>query len=305
MIKGKDLFNFVRSVPFLHIKEADPKRGLIIFKCPVCGEGKSWKSKARGYFAVTKSGGGVFGCHNCGERWSVEEFCEILGLEAPSKGEDVFALSNEIAMAVSTENELSGILGVLDEPDKKPPFGFESIYDSKKALDYVRSRGMSERVYCGWFHRRGNPVIPLVGERCEIFGFQEKVLDDSFPAKYKTLIFSRYKGKYHKIYNYYNKRFGFDEPVYVTEGVFDAGSIMTLGKNAVATLGSSIPSEIMESIGERAVYVPDHDEAGKESAERIKRAFPRISILDYPGEYKDFNEFHLAEPEKALELLTE
>jgi len=298
------LFDFVKSLPFLEIKKTDEKRGLVVFKCPICHEGKSWKTKARGYFVSTPSGRGVFGCHNCGEKWSVEDFCEIVGIEPPFKGEDASAFSIEISEAVSLEKEMmEAARELVDKPDGTSPFNFPSIFSSQKALEYVRSRGIKERAYAGWFHRNGNPVFPLTGENGVLFGFQEKVLDGSFPAKYKTIIFHGFRGVYKKVYGYYGKRFPIESRVYLTEGIFDAASIVSLGGYAVAMLGSSIAFEIVESLGERAVLIPDHDESGERSAEKLIKRFPWLQVMEYSDEYKDFNDFYVAEPEKAAAAL--
>ena len=59
---------FLEYLKKCNVEGIEQKGSKFTFRCPMCGDSATVKSKRRGFLISNMDGGGVIGCHNCGER---------------------------------------------------------------------------------------------------------------------------------------------------------------------------------------------------------------------------------------------
>ena len=105
------------------------------------------------------------------------------------------------------------------------------------------------------------------------------------------------------------------EPVFVVEGEFDALSILDAGGEAVALCSISNTGKLIDFMKEygvnaRLILALDNDEAGEKATRQINEAFKQIKFPFYrnkplPEQYKDANEFFMADKEAFIAWVKE
>lgn len=150
-------------------------------------------------------------------------------------------------------------------------------------------------------------IIPFFNRKGKMFYFQGRAVDDRQP-------------KYLNCKNVRSSQillpFDYDsyEPLYITEGVFDALAIRAVGFNATTTLSCHTSKEQMLQLSQYRgplVCAFDGDEAGLDGM----RSFIRVAywaeredlmLVSVPKPSKDWNEVLIEQgPDKLIEALTE
>lgn len=96
-----------------------------------------------------------------------------------------------------------------------------------------------------------------------------------------------------------NAVYGDDEAVFITEGIFDALSIIEVGNAAIALNSTSNADLLLKTLEDKPtaatlILCLDNDDAGKKAAATLKAGLTRLNIsyvtADINGQYKDPNE---------------
>lgn len=306
---------YINSISSRLQKFKKVKPQLYNFRCPLCGDSKKNKNKARGYFYQIKNNTN-FKCHNCGLNISFNNF--LKQFDSVIYKEYIFE---------KFKDGHTGKNYVTDTPEdifkkvdkEKPTFKkkinmkLPSAFDVQISKRYLYDRAIFDGnfYYVEKFKEWVNTVkptfdnldydddriiIPLVMDS-KLIGFQGRSIHRGY-IKYITIMLNE---EAPKIY-------GFDTidkklPVYVVEGPFDS----TFLNNSVALCGSDGDVACLE--GCDIVYAYDNEPRNKEIVDRVERSIGRgDKVVIWPGgiNQKDINEMVLFghEVQKMVELNT-
>ena len=276
------------------------KPGLYNFRCPLCGDSKKQKSKARGYLYQKKSDLN-YKCHNCG---ASSTFAYLLkGIDEP--------LYNEYVM----ERYKVGLTGkgtVVSNPTINrtvPKFTYSIFKDLPKisdlnishpAREYLTQRKIPEQYYSKFYYaedfnswskstnsyKESRIILPLRTFDGKVFGYQGRSIDKNSNLRYITTILDPE----------YPKIFGLDcvdnaKTVYVTEGPFDS----TFIDNSIAMCGADA-NPISYGISD-CVYIYDNEPRNVEIVSRISRVIEtgeKVVIWPFGIKEKDINDMILS-----------
>jgi transcription elongation factor Elf1 len=272
------------------------KQGLYNFRCPICGDSKTSKNKARGYIYAVKSNTN-FKCHNCGASMSLNSLIKKL---------DVI-LHKQYTLEKFKDGH-TGRNFVADEPKfvfEKPKFAQKIVLplcsEVVVARTYLQNRKIDptkfyfaenfdefvrtfEGVDYSYMGRESRIIIPLFRER-NLIGFQGRSLGPN-KIKYITVMLD---DNAPKIYGLDTIRG--DAPVFVTEGPFDS----TFIRNAIAMCGAD--GDVNRWGISNPVYVYDNEPRNKEIVTRIDKTIQRgDKIVIWPNNImeKDINDMVIA-----------
>ena len=284
-------------------------------RCPICGDSKKNKSKARGYFYQVKNNTN-FKCHNCGINISFNNF--LKEIDSTTHKQYVFEKFKE---------GHTGKNFVVEQPEEvfkklesKPAFKEKVDINLPSAFKISRSEGYlhNRAIFDGDFYyasnfkefanelkphsfestKYGEPrvVIPLVRNH-QLIGVQGRALSFN-PLKYITIMLSDDEPK---IYGLDNIRK--DAPVYVTEGPFDS----TFIRNSIAMCGAD--ADVSSWGVSDPVWVYDNEPRNAEIVSRIERTLDRgEKVVIWPSHVKekDINDMVLAghHPQRLVESNT-
>lgn len=197
--------------------------------------------------------------------------------------------------------------GNLSQPNRKEP---ASVYQTNPA-NYL-ARCAEQRSKTEYFARRG-----LSAETAEKFrlGYDEAADCVVLPCDEDSYVrravgekrYLNEKGRPSPLFQ--SHLLTGEEPVFLTEGAFDALSCEELGFRAVALNGAGNRekvAEILRSTPKHApiALLPDNDKAGDAWASALRDEFPGLyRCIDLP-DFKDINEFLVADREGAKNFLT-
>ena len=248
------------------------KADLYNFRCPICGDSKKHKNKARGYLYQVKTNTN-FKCHNCGASLSFNNFLKQIDT----------SLHKQYIMEKFKEGFAGGRNFVVEEPKfefKKPVF--KKKLDLPKATEvpiakeYLEKRKLDpSKFYFAYkfkewtntqkqtFDTIGRDesriIIPMYDEDKILIGFQGRSLGPN-SVKYITVMINDNAPKVYGLDKIDNEK-----PIYIIEGPFDA----TLVQNAVAMCGSDLD---IRSFGwSDYIYVYDNEPRNREIVNRIDK----------------------------------
>ena len=248
------------------------KADLFNFRCPICGDSKKHKNKARGYLYQVKTNTN-FKCHNCGASSSFNNFLKQIDS----------TLHKQYTMEKFKEGFAGGRNFVVDEPKlefKKPVF--KKKLDLPKATEvpiakeYLEKRKLDpSKFYFAYkfkewtntqkqtFDTIGRDesriIIPMYDEDKILIGFQGRSLGPN-SVKYITVMINEDAPKIYGLDKVDNEK-----PIYIIEGPFDA----TLVQNGVAMCGSDLD---IRSFGwSDCIYVYDNEPRNREIVNRIDK----------------------------------
>jgi len=289
------------SSRLLKFKKVKPQ--LYNFRCPLCGDSKKNKNKARGYFYQVKNNTN-FKCHNCGVNISFNNFLK-----------EIDSITHKQYVFEKFKDGHTGKNFVVDKPEdvfkqleSKPEFKKKIKIDLPSAFDVSQSRIYlhSRAIFDGDFYYTPNfqefvnklkpnsfentqygearIVIPLI-RNYELIGIQGRAL--SYNAlKYITIMFNDEEPK---IYGLDNIRK--DAPVYVTEGPFDS----TFIRNSVAMCGAD--ADVGSWGISDPIWIYDNEPRNSEIVSRISKTIDRgEKVVIWPSNVreKDINDMVLA-----------
>jgi len=248
------------------------KPNLFNFRCPICGDSKKHKNKARGYLYQVKTNTN-FKCHNCGASLSFNNFLKQIDT----------SLHKQYVMEKFKEGFAGGRNFVVEEPKfefKKPVFkkklDLPRADEIPIAKEYLEKRKLDpSKFYFAYkfkewtntqkqtFDTIGRDesriIIPLYDEDKILIGFQGRSLGPN-SVKYITVMINEDAPKIYGLDQVDNEK-----PIYIIEGPFDA----TLVQNGVAMCGSDLD---IRSFGwSDCIYVYDNEPRNREIVNRIDK----------------------------------
>ena len=248
------------------------KADLFNFRCPICGDSKKHKNKARGYLYQVKTNTN-FKCHNCGASLSFNNFLKQIDT----------SLHKQYTMEKFKEGFAGGRNFVVDEPKlefKKPVFrkklDLPRADEVPIAKEYLEKRKLDpSKFYFAYkfkewtntqkqtFDTIGRDesriIIPMYDEDKILIGFQGRSLGPN-SVKYITVMINEDAPKIYGLDKIDNEK-----PIYIIEGPFDA----TLVQNGVAMCGSDLD---IRSFGwSDCIYVYDNEPRNREIVNRIDK----------------------------------
>ena len=273
------------------------KANLYNFRCPICGDSKKYKNKARGYFYGIKENVN-FRCHNCGasmtfsnflkeidtvlhKQYIMEKFKEgFAGVKGGSAIEKPVELKFETPkFKTSVDLPLASTVDVSRIYLEKRKLDPTKFYYAEKFVEYVNSRKQSLNM-----KEHSRIIIPLYYEK-NLVGVQGRALNSN-SVKYITTIF----------YDDAPKIYGLDTirrgaPVFITEGPFDS----TFISNSIAMCGAD--GDVGKWGISTPVWVYDNEPRSKEITTRISNTIAEGgSVVIWPSniDEKDINDMVLA-----------
>ena len=270
------------------------KADLYNFRCPICGDSKKHKNKARGYFYQVKTNTN-FKCHNCGASSSLNNFLKQIDT----------TLHKQYVLEKFKEGHAGGRNFVVEEPKfefKKPVFQkkldlprasevpIAKKYLEKRKLDPSKFYFASK--FKEWTNKQKQTfdtigreecriVIPMYDTNHELVGFQGRSLGPN-SIKYITVMI---KEDVPKLYGL--DKIDKTKPVFVVEGPFDS----TLINNSIAMCGADIGSSYLDEYD--LIYVYDNEPRNREICDRILKCIEggnQIVIWPSTINEKDIND---------------
>ena len=291
------------SSRLLKFKRVKPH--LYNFRCPICGDSKKNKTKARGYLYQVKNNTN-FKCHNCGVNISFNNF--LKELDIPMHKEYIFEKFKEghtgKNFVTSTPEEVFNRF-----KDSKPKFkkkiniDLTSAFSVNTSMMYLHTRAIFEEsgdfYYAQKFKEFVNTIkpgffedtrfddsriiIPLVKDDV-LIGIQGRSLGPS-SVKYITVMLDDDAPKLYGL-----DKIDETKPIFIVEGPFDS----TFLENCVAMCGADID---VGSLGwSDYIWVFDNEPRNREITTRISKTIDRgDKIVIWPSNIreKDINDMVL------------
>ena len=265
------------------------KANLYNFRCPICGDSKKHKNKARGYFYQVKTNTN-FKCHNCGASLSLNNFLKQIDS----------TLHKQYTLEKFKEGHAGGRNFVVEEPKfefKQPVFrkglDLPKASDVTVAKEYLEKRKLdpSKFYFTNKFKQWTNTqkktfdtigrdesriIIPMYDENRNLIGFQGRSLGPN-SVKYITVMINDDAPKIYGL-----DTIETEKPIYILEGPFDS----TLVENSVAMCGSDID---IGSFGwSDYIWVFDNEPRNREIIKRIDKTISRgDKVVIWPSSIKE------------------
>ena len=291
------------------------------FRCPICGDSKKRKNKARG-FVYRKKASFFYKCHNCGVCLTFNNFLKHID----------HGLYTEYRVEKYKEGETQGNTPIPD----KSPFKFEApkfdksmnkhldnlskfsdLEEGHPALSYVQNRKIPkehwDKLYLvDKFYEWSNSifpekfksinidyprlVIPFFDKSGEIFAYQGRAFGKEEP-RYITL---KIVSEKEKIYGL--ERINYDSHVYVVEGPLDSLFI----DNCIAVAGADL--NLLELSPNSTTVIYDNEPRNKHTVERMFKSVDRnYHVVVWPQDLKqkDINDMYLSGIEDVKSFIDE
>lgn len=270
----------------------------ICVRCPICGDSKHSKTKARLHLYSK----GKFTLVNCFNECSVRNktLYKFLKEYYPNLLENykLEKFKGNIEQIKLSEND--GIGDFEIPKDSNVPnvlFDLNFFKKTDKPYQYLESRGLQWSPVFGEFFEginvsidsksfpiQGYIVIPFYyGKKC--YGFYSRSM-----SEHKFYTYMPDGNVDFKLWNFYN--IDKSKPVYVFEGIFDAMSVYQTGiTNVVACCGATPPESLLKDLD--CIMCFDNDRTGLKNS--LKYCLKGYKVLVYPDsvQEKDFNEMLL------------
>jgi len=274
------------------------KGDLYNFRCPLCGDSKKHKNKARGYLYQVKTNTN-YKCHNCGASLSFNNFLK--------------QLDSTLHKQYTLEKFKEGYTGkgfVVEEPKfefKKPVFkkdlDLPKASEIPAAKNYLEKRKIdSTKFYYAskfkeWVNTKKKTfdyikkdesriIIPMYDTERNLIGFQGRSLIPN-SVKYITIMLNDDAPKIYGL-----DKINDSKPIYITEGPFDS----TFVENSVAMCGSDI--DIRTFGWSNYIWIYDNEPRNREIVTRISKTIDRgDKVIIWPSQIddKDINDMVLSE----------
>ena len=269
------------------------KANLYNFRCPICGDSKKHRNKARGYIYAHKADMN-FKCHNCGASTTFSNFIKTL---------DPVLYKQYIFEKFKDRNTGKG--SIFEEPKfnfKKPVFkkklDIPKASEVEIAKSYLSKRGLDPTKFYfadkfkQWVNTQKKTfdyinkdesriIIPMYDESKTLIGFQGRSLGPN-SVKYITVMLNEEAPKIYGL-----DTIKTEKPIYIVEGPFDSSLI----ENSVAMCGSDI--DIRTFGWSDYIWVFDNEPRNREIVERINKTISRgDKVVIWPAfvEEKDIND---------------
>ena len=280
------------------------------FRCPICGDSKKHKNKARG-FIYRKKASYFYKCHNCGVGLTFNNFLKNIDhvlytefrVEKYKEGEthrnspipDKVPFKFESPKFDKSMNRHLDKLVKFSDMDKDHP-ALSFLIDRKIPKEHWDKLYLVDKFY-EWsnsiFPEKFNSinidyprlVIPFFDKSGEIFAYQGRAFGKEEP-RYITL---KIVSEKEKIYGL--ERIDYDSHVYIVEGPLDSLFI----DNCIAVAGADL--NLLELNPNSTTVVYDNEPRNKHTVERMFKSVDRNhKVVIWPQELKqkDINDMYLS-----------
>lgn len=281
------------------------------FRCPICGDSKKNKYKARGW-VYPKDNKLLFHCFNCDVTLSFpkllkavdpvlhDEFNrEKIVSEAEGKKdheEFVEKMKKPKFVSDTALKNLSKISQLnADHPAKKyiisrkiPNFYHSQLFFAPKFAHWVNTI-VPDKFDLTKTKDGARIIIPFIDEDKKLFGFQGRALDPKDSIRYITIMLNEQP----KVYGMNNV--DRTDRIYITEGPIDSMFL----RNGIAMAGGDFINDL-NALGldkDKVTIVYDNEPRNKDTIKRIEKSIDHgYSVCIWPDylPYKDINEMILA-----------
>lgn len=281
------------------------KDSLYNFRCPYCGDSRKRQDKARGYIFKIKNDY-VFKCHNCGvgrtftnflkdncvslyDQYVLERYKEGLtgkGTQTPNPTwnfkEPKFFKSKKRSLDLEKISELNITHPAREYLENRKIKDLDYFYYCPKFKEWTNSQ---INIFPNLKQDSPRIIIPLRDKEGNMFGYQGRSLAPKAKIRYITIMLDESKPKV----------FGLDkiketDPVYVTEGPFDA----TFLENSIAMCGSDVD---LSSFSYNFIFIFDNEPRNREIVSKIAKTIEcghKVVIFPKHIIEKDINDMVLA-----------
>jgi len=284
---------------------AQKKQDLYNFRCPICGDSQTKKSKARGYI-FRKANDYFFMCHNCGASHTFYNFIKFVdpsllqeySLERFKNGETgnhnyIKPKFDEFKVKPIFKESIQ-LPTVVELPDghfckqyvinRKIPVEFYSqLYYADDFKLFVESMQQEKS---GLVDNDKRLVIPFYDKNNSLIAFQGRALGES-KIRYVTITLQKDVTKFFGL-----NRIDPNKKVYVVEGPIDSMFI----PNAIATADSNL-TRANELGFNDITYIFDNEPRNKEIVKTIEKAIKdgnNVCLLPETVKEKDINDMILS-----------
>jgi hypothetical protein len=275
------------------------------FSCPVCGDSKKNKLKARAYVFRVKDGL-VFKCHNCGEVLSFSDF--VKSIDPALYKEYVYESYLEKGEAPPVEKPKKTFKKKATEHFVVKPTVLDgcpsiAVLDSDHpARAYIEGRLIPKKFYNELYwtddfpalvrrldptqtlvKKEGRIVIPFFDRHGNLLAIQGRSLEPDAMIRYITIKAFESAPRIYGMNRLAKSTSG--KRIYVTEGPFDSLFL----PNCIAMAGGDIPPEFPT---ENTLIIYDNEPTKPETVEKIRKAIDRnyrVCIWPEKLPYKDIN----------------
>lgn len=282
------------------------------FRCPICGDSETNKSKARGYI-YTKQGNYIFHCHNCGETNSFHKFLKNLDpiLHAEYVKENLL----EKGVRKPTESQELAIkmkppVFIKDNAPLKALKKISQLNADHPAKQYVVNRKIptpyhAKLFYCSKFKSWVNSIIPdkfsdttideprliipFINKDGVMFGLQGRSFNPNDKLRYITIMVDETQPRLYGL-----DAIDTSEKIFVFEGPIDSMFI----PNSVASAGGDAIREL-SLLGldkNHFIIVYDNEPRNSHTIKKIARAINEgyeVCIWPPSVDEKDVNDMVL------------
>jgi hypothetical protein len=276
------------------------------FRCPICGDSKKSRTKARGWI-FDKAGSARFYCHNCAASMSLGGLVKHLDpqlysemkLERLRDGAPGFIAPAKVVQTPRPVFEKSEALRGLtrvsqlhhDDARKKyvmsrriPSKFHYKLYVVDKFFSYVNTLIPGKFDEDALRHDDSRLLIPFIDKTGRVHALQGRSFDSSSKTKYITIMLDESIPRVYGLDSYDEKKVA-----YVTEGPIDSMFL----ENGLATAGGDLASTMRSFDRERLVIVYDNERRSRETVakmEKAVRAGYRVCFWPENILYKDIND---------------
>ena len=276
------------------------------FSCPVCGDSKRNKHKARGYIYPGK-GQLVFHCHNCNDTRKFSDLLKFVDqslyseyvkeklVDSPPPKSEAQELAEKMKPPVFQSStplkKLKKISSLLPNHPVKvyvEKRGIPSEYHYKLYLCKAFKKWVNEFIpykFESEDHDEPRLVIPLLDQEKNLIGVQGRSFKKDSPVKYITILLDENNPKLYGL-----ESVDFTKPVYVVEGPIDSMFL----PNCLASCGGDLTTElpIVGSV-EDFIVVYDNEPRNKDIVKNIQKAIDKgykVCIWPDGTNSKDIND---------------
>lgn len=272
----------------------------IVARCPICGDSKFNKNKARLHL-YEKNGKTFVNCFNgdcpCQNKtvytFLRDFYPHLLHQYKVLRFEDkISEFSNLDAINEMVKNDFN-----ISKPSETQDFEVDLTQYFKPFNDlcgeYLKSRSINYTEDFGkWYYgdkdlnidnklyKTSDCIIIPMYTKNQMYGFYSRKLK---VKEFYTYIHPKAVG--YKVWNWFN--INKEEPVYIFEGIFDALSAYQCGiKNVIACMGAKLPDERLKELRD-PIFCLDLDRTGLKNMLEYSKHY---KVCAFESHYKDYNE---------------
>ena len=282
------------------------------FRCPICGDSKTNKSKTRGYvYANSEENFLRYKCHNCESSMYFRNFIKTINpvlykkyIIDSMKADGVYKEETKKELDLDFFKTKKDYTPYIEDENLRGLVRLDKCSQFNPCLQYVKNRKIPESLYKYLYYAEDFPryvnglipnkiktkyresrlVIPYFDKFGKMYAFQGRSLDPNNKLRYVTIKLDENMPKIYGI-----DRVDFQKPILCVEGAIDSFFL----PNCLAVSGASYDSDYLTRLMCNLTIVPDNERYNKEVCRNIGKAIDlgyRVCLWRQGFPYKDINE---------------